>query len=168
MMKNSNLKVGQKLASPSKNDLYVHPYVEVALCIWQKLRPKTTYINMKCEGNFYRPPLRLVDGGDNTFYFFNDFQRVGQVLRLENDSDYPCLIIPESIKDTQKLAWIEVIDLMYFKDIHHPDLFKALKSTAHQSVICQPMGIRHLTVKEHCHFAGISRVVMNITNVSLH
>ncbi|WP_199508190.1 MULTISPECIES: hypothetical protein [unclassified Psychrobacter] len=157
MMKNNKIKVGQKLTNPSKDDLYVHPYARAALCVWQRLRPKTTYINTKFLDNFYRPPLRLVDGGDGAFYFFNDFQRVDQVLRFESDSDYPCLIIPESIKNVQQLAWMEVINLMFLKGIHHPDLFKALKSTAPQSVICQLMGVRQLTVKEYCHFAGISQ-----------
>lgn len=154
-MKNINFKPRQKLIVPSQSNLLVHRYAETALCVWQRLRPKTTYINMKFLDNLYRPPLRLVDRGDGAFYFFNDFQRVDQVLRLE--SDYPCLIIPESIKDVQQLAWMEVIDLMFLKGIHHPDLFKALKSTAPQSVICQLMGIKQLTVKEYCHFAGISQ-----------
>lgn len=156
-MKNNKLKVGQKLVNPIKDELYVHPYARTALCVWQRLRPKTTYINTKFLNNFYRPPLRLVDGGDGAFYFFNDFQRVDQVLRFESNSDYPCLIIPESIKDVQQLAWMEVISLIFLKDIHHPDLFNALKSTAPQSVICQLMGIRYLTIKGYCHFAGISQ-----------
>lgn len=156
-MKNNKLKVGQKLTNPNKDYLYVHPYAKAALCVWQRLRPQTTYINMKFVDNFYLPPLRLVDGGDNAFYFFNDFQRVDQVLRSENDSDYPCLIIPESIKDVQQLAWMEVINLIFLKDIYHPDLFNTLKSTAPQNVICQLMGIRYLTIKGYCRFAGISQ-----------
>jgi len=156
-MKNNKLKVGQKLANPSKDNLYVHPYARTALGVWQRMRPKTPYIDMKFLDNFYRPPLRLVDGGDNNFYFFNDFQRVDQVLRFESDSDYPCLIIPESIKDVQQLAWRDVIDLIFLKGIHHPDLFKALKSAAPQSVICQLMEARQLTIKEYCYFAGISQ-----------
>lgn len=94
---------------------------------------------------------------DNAFYFFNEFQRINQVLKLERDSDYLCLITPESTKDIQQLAWMEVINLMFLKDIYHPDLFNALKSIAPQSVICQLMGIRYLTIKSYCRFAGISQ-----------
>ena len=57
----------------------------------------------------------------------------------------------------EQLAWMEVINLMFLKDIHHPDLFDALKSTAPQNVICQLMGIRYLTIKGYCRFAGISQ-----------
>ena len=157
MMKNIKFRPRQKLIVPSKSNLLVHSYAEKALCVWQRFKPKATYINMECIDKFYRPPLRLIDGGDNAFYFFNEFQRISQVLKLESDSDYPCLITPESIKDVQKLAWMEVINLTFLKDIHHPDLFNALKSTAPQNVICQLMGIRYLTVKSYCHFAGISQ-----------
>lgn len=156
-MKNNKLKIRQKLANPSKDDLYVHPYARAALCVWQRFKPEAAYVNMECIDKFYRPPLRLIDGRDNAFYFCNEFQRINQVLRLESDSDDLCLITPESIKDIQLLAWIEVINLMFLKDIHHPDLFNALKSTAPQSVICQLMGIRYLTIKSYCHFAGISQ-----------
>jgi hypothetical protein len=156
-MKNINLKPKQKLIFPGKSNLLVHRYAETALSVWQRFKPEPTYVNMECINKFYRPPLRLIDGGDDAFYFFNDFQRVDQVLRFESDSDYPCLIIPESIKDVQQLAWMEVINLMFLKGIHHPDLFKALKSAAPQSVICQLMGIRYLTIKGYCHFAGISQ-----------
>ncbi|MCG3873088.1 hypothetical protein I3257_09675 [Psychrobacter sp. Ps7] len=78
-------------------------------------------------------------------------------LTAKVNSDYPCLITPESIKDIQQLAWMEVIDLIFLKDAHHPDLFKALKGTAPRSVICQLMGIRYLTIKGYCRFAGISQ-----------
>ena len=155
MMKNIKFRPRQKLIVPSKSNLLVHSYAEKALCVWQRFKPEVTYINTQYVDKFYRPPLPLIDGGDNTFYFFNDFQNVNQVLRLEGD--YPCLITPESIKDIQQLAWMEVINLMFLKDIHHPDLFNALKSTAPQSVICQLMGIRYLTIKGYCRFAGISQ-----------
>lgn len=156
-MKNINFKPRQKLIVPCKSTLLVHRYAETALSVWQRFKPEPTYVNMECINKFYRPPLRLIEGGDNTFYFCNEFQRISQVLRLESDSDYPCLITPESIKDVQKLAWMEVINLTFSKDIHHPDLFNALKGTAPQSVICQLMGIRYLTIKGYCHFAGISQ-----------
>ena len=156
-MKNINFKPRQKLIVPCKSTLLVHRYAETALSVWQRFKPEPTYVNMECINKFYRPPLRLIEGGDNVFYFCNEFQRINQVLRLESDSDYPCLITPESIKDIQQLAWMEVINLMFLKDIHHPDLFKALKSAAPQSVICQLMGIRYLTIKGYCHFAGISQ-----------
>ena len=157
MMKNNKLKAGQKLINPSKDDLYVHPYARAALCVWQRLRPKAPYIDMKFLDNFYRPPLRLVEGKNDVFYFFNDFERVDQVLRFENDSDYPCLIIPESINDIQQLAWREVVSLIFLKGVNHPDLFKVLKNNAPQSVICQLMRIKYLTVKEYCRFARISQ-----------
>ena len=156
-MKKINLKPRQKLIVPGKSNLLVHRYAETALSVWHRFKPEATYVNMEFIDKFYRPPLRLIDGGNNTFYFCNEFQRISQALKLESDSDYPCLITPESIKDIQQLAWIEVIDLMFLKDIHHPDLFKVLKSTAPHSVICQLMGIRYLTIKSYCHFAGISQ-----------
>ena len=156
-MKIINLKPRQKLIVPGKSNLLVHRYAETALSVWQRFKPEATYVNMEFIDKFYRPPLRLIDGGNNAFYFCNEFQRINEVLRLEGDSDYPCLITPESIKDIQQLAWMEVIDLMFLKDIHHHDLFNALKNTAPQSVICQLMGVRCLTVKSYCRFAGISQ-----------
>ena len=156
-MKKINLKPRQKLIVPGKSNLLVHHHAKTALSVWQRFKPEPTYVNMECINKFYRPPLRLIEGGDNVFYFCNEFQRINQVLRLESDSDYPCLITPESIKDVQQLAWMDVIDLISLTGIQHPDLFKALKCTAPQSVICQLMGIRQLTVKEYCHFAGISQ-----------
>ena len=47
MMKNNKIKVRQKLANPIKDDLYVHSYARAALCVWQGLRPKTSYIKIR-------------------------------------------------------------------------------------------------------------------------
>ena len=156
-MKKINLKPRQKLIVPGKSNLLVHHHAKTALSVWQRFKPEATYVNMECIDKFYRPPLRLIDGGNNAFYFCNEFQRINQILKLESDSDYPCLITPESTKDIQQLAWLEVINLTFLKNIHHPDLFNTLKSAAPQSVICQLMGIRYLTIKSYCRFAGISQ-----------
>ena len=120
-----------------KNNFFVHQYTEAALSVWKRFKPKTIYINMKCVNKFYGSPLCLVDGWDNNFYFFNGFQAVDQVLMLENDSDYPCLMTLESIKDIQQLAWMEVVKLMFLKDTHHPDLFKVFRSTELCYQICR-------------------------------
>ena len=101
-MKNNNIKQRKKLIVPSKSNLLVHRYAETALSVWQRFKPEATHVNMECINKFYRPPLRLIDVEDNAFYFFNEFQRINQVLKLERDSDYPCLITPESIKDIQQ------------------------------------------------------------------
>lgn len=95
-MKSNDLKSRQKLTDPGEDNLFVHQYTEAALCVWQRLRHTTTYINMECVDKLYSPPFRLSDGGNNTFDFFNELQRIDQVVRLEND--YPCLINHESIR----------------------------------------------------------------------
>lgn len=77
---------------------------------------------------------------------------------LSSSSDkYPCLITPESIQDIQMLAWAEVVKLVFSKDIHHPQFFKALKQMAPKSVICKLVGIERLMIDSYCSFANIAK-----------
>lgn len=156
-MKIINLKPSQKLIRPDRNNLSVHKASEVALCAWHRLRPKVSDINFYHLDKFYRPPLRLIAGFSDTFYFINEFHRVDQILSNESSLNHPCLIMPEHTEDIQRLAWIEVIELSFLAGIYHPDLYKTLKEIAPTRIICELMGIKALSVKGYCDFVGISQ-----------
>lgn len=156
-MKNINLKPSQKLIDLSKVKILIHPQVEDTLTLWQRFRSSDNQIDFVGLDKFYRPPLRLIAGNASTLYFFNDFARVDNILISSSSDKYPCLITPESIQDIQMLAWAEVVKLVFSKDIHHPQLFKALKQMAPKSVICKLMGIDSLKIDSYCSFANITK-----------
>jgi len=134
-MKKINLKPSQKLIDLSKAKFIIHPHAEDALTLWQRFRSRNTEIDIFGLDKFYRPPLRLIAGNGSTLYFVNDFARVDNILISSSSDKYPCLITPESIQDIQMLAWAEVVKLVFSKDIHHPQLFKALKQMAPKYII---------------------------------
>ena len=156
-MKNINLKPSQKLIDLSKAKFIIHPHAEDALTLWQRFRSRNTEIDFFGLDKFYRPPLRLIAGNGSTLYFVNDFARVDNILISSSSDKYPCLITPESIQDIQMLAWAEVVKLVFSKDIHHPQLFKALKKMAPKSVIYKLMNIDSLTIDNYCSFANITK-----------
>mgnify|MGYP004050025077 CR=1 FL=1 len=156
-MNTINLKPSQKLIDLRKVNILIHPHAEGALTLWQRFRSRNTHIDFFGLEKFYRPPLRLIAGNDCALYFVNDFARIDNILISSSSDKYPCLITPESIQDIQMLAWAEVVRLVFSKDIHHPQLFKALKQRAPKSIICKLMGIDSLTVNNYCYFAGIAK-----------
>ena len=156
-MKYINLRPRQKLIDLSKAKLLIHPHAEDALSLWQRFRSRNTEIDFFGLDKFYRPPLRLIAGNGSTLYFVNDFARVDNILISSSSDKYPCLITPESIQDIQMLAWAEVVKLVFSKDIHHPQLFKALKQMAPKYIICKLMGINSLMIDSYCSFANITK-----------
>lgn len=156
-MKANNFKPKQKLIDFSKVGLLVHPEAETAISLWQRFRTRSNQVDLFSLDKFYQPPLRLIEGSDNTLNFINNFSRVDHILLSSSSDKYPCLITPESINDIQMLAWAEVVKLVFTKDIHHPQLFKALKQKAPKSIICKLMGIDSLTIDNYCFFAGIAK-----------
>ena len=156
-MKVINLKPSQKLIDLSKVKVLIHPQAKDALTLWQRLKSRNTEIDLFVLDKFYRPPLRLIAGNASTLYFINDFARVNNILISNSLDKYPCLITPESIQDIQMLAWAEVVKLVFSKDIHHPQLFKALKKMAPKSVIYKLMNIDSLTIDNYCSFADITK-----------
>lgn len=156
-MKKNNLKPSQKLIDLSKTKFIIHPHAEDALSIWQRFRSKNDQIDLRSLDKFYRPPLRLIAGNGSTLYFVDDFARVNNILISSSSDKYPCLVTPESIQDIQMLSWAEVLNLVFSKDVHHPQLFKALKQVAPKSIICKLMGIDSLTINSYCCFAGIAK-----------
>ena len=156
-MKNVNLKPSQKLIDLSEAKFLIHPHAKDALSLWQRFKSRNDQIDLRSLDKFYRPPLRLIAGSDNTLNFINNFSRVDHILLSSSSDKYPCLITPESINDIQMLAWAEVVKLVFTKDIHHPQLFKALKQKAPKSIICKLMGIDSLTIDNYCFFAGIAK-----------
>jgi len=156
-MKTTNLKSNQKLIDLKKIKMLVHPQAEQALIVWQRLRLSLSSVSIGHLDKFYYPPIRLIEKSSNTYYFINDFERVNNLLRARDVDSYPCLVTPESIKDIQMLAWAEVLQLINLKDINHPDLFKAIKQKAPNSVICKLMRIDVLSVESYCQFACIKR-----------
>lgn len=156
-MKIINLKPSQKLIDLSKVKVLIHPHAEDALSLWQRFRSRNNQIDFRGLDKFYQPPLRLIAGNASTLYFVNDFARVDNILISSSSDKYPCLITPESVQDIQMLAWAEVVNLVFSKDIHHPQLFKALKQIAPKSVICKLMGIEKLMIDSYCSFANITK-----------
>jgi len=156
-MKYINLKPSQKLIDLSKAKLLIHPHAEDALSLWQRFRSRNDQIDLLSLDKFYLPPLRLIAGNASTLYFVNDFAWVDNILISSSSDKYPCLITPESIQDIQMLAWAEVVKLVFSKDIHHPQLFKALKQMAPKSVIYKLMGIDSLMIDSYCSFANITK-----------
>lgn len=156
-MKNNKFKPGQKLIDISKVNIVIHPHAEDALTLWQRFRSRNNQIDFFGLDKFYQPPLRLIEGNDSTLYFINEFNKVDQILVSRSSDKYPCLVTPESIQDIQMLSWIEVLNLVFSKDVHHPQLFKALKKGAPKSIICNLMGVDGLTVNNYCSFAGITK-----------
>ena len=156
-MGTTNLKPNQKLINLNRDKLLVHPQVEQALIVWQKLRLSSSSMSVSYLDKFYCPPIRVIKNSSDTYYFINDFERVNYLLIVRDVDSYQCLVTPESIKDIQMLAWAEVVQLVNLKNINHPDLFKALKQKAPSSVICKLMRIDVLSVESYCKFAGIKK-----------
>mgnify|MGYP007105524897 CR=1 FL=1 len=156
-MKYNNFKPRQKLINLNEIVLHVHHQAEDALTLWQRFRSRNNQVDFFGLDKFYQPPLRLIKGEGSTLYFVNDFARVDNILISSSSDKYPCLITPESIQDIQMLAWAEVVKLVFSKDIHHPQLFKALKQMAPKYIICKLMGINSLMIDSYCSFAGITK-----------
>jgi len=156
-MRNNKLKASQKLIDISKANILIHPHAKDALNLWQRFRSRNNQIDFFSLNKLYQPPIRLIEGSGSILYFINNFKIVDEILASRNLDKYSCLITPESIQDIQLLAWSEVIDLTSSKDVHHPQLFKALKEMAPKPVICKLMSIDSLTVDSYCRFAGITK-----------
>ena len=156
-MNNIHLKPTQKFITFSKYNLVVHQDAQKALLIWHQFRPRIASINMASLGDYYRPPLRLVNDKNETYYFFNEFRRFDEILIEETSSRQPCLVAAESLRDIKRLAWREVVELAFSRGINHPEFLKALSSSAPKSIICELMNIERLTVDNYCRFAGISQ-----------
>ena len=114
-------------------------------------------INIGSLDDYYRPPLRLVTGKDSAYYFFNEFRRIDRILTEEVSLRQPCLVAAESLQDIKRLAWSEVVELAFVREIHHPEFFKTLCISAPKSIICELMNIERLTIDNYCRFAGISK-----------
>lgn len=106
---------------------------------------------------YYRPPLRLVIGENQTYYFFNEFRRFDKILIEETSLRQPCLVAAESVKDIKRLAWSEFVEMAFSRGINHPEFLKELSSSAPKSIVCELMNIERLTVENYCKFAGISQ-----------
>ena len=156
-MKNINLKLTQKFLVLSKDILIIHNDARKAFNIWRQFRPKTSDINMYALDYYYRQPLRLVAGLDDTYYFFSSFCRVDILLREEMGLRQPCLIGSENINDIKRLAWGEVLQLAFVRGLYHPGFFKAINNHAPKHMICELMKVRVLTIETYCQFAGISQ-----------
>lgn len=156
-MKKINLKPSQKLIELTKVNILIHPQAKDALNLWQRFRTRNNQIDFFSLNKLYQPPIRLIEGSGSILYFINNFKMVDEILASRNLDKYSCLITPESIQDIQLLAWSEVIELIFSKDVHHPQLFKALKEMAPKSVICKLMSMDSLTVDNYCRFAGITK-----------
>lgn len=152
-----HLKPTQKFITFSKYNLVIHQDAQKALLIWHQFRPRMRGINIRGLDDYYRPPIRLITGKDSTYYFFNEFRRINKILTEETSLRQPCLVAAESLQDIKRLAWSEVVELAFSREIYHPEFFRALNTNAPKSIICELMNIERLTVDNYCRFAGISQ-----------
>ena len=156
-MNKIHLKPNQKFITFSKSNLVIHQDAQEALLIWHQFRPRMRGINIGGLDDYYRPPLRLVIGKDSVYCFFNEFRRIYKVLTEEMSLRQPCLVAAESLQDIKRLAWSEVVELAFSREIYHPEFFKVLNTNAPKSIICELMNINRLTVDHYCRFAGITQ-----------
>lgn len=156
-MNSIHLKPTQKFVTFDKSNLVIHQHAQKALLMWHQFRPRMRGINIGGLDDYYRPPLRLVTGKNSTYYFFNEFRRIDRILTEEISFRQPCLIAAESLQDIKRLAWSEVVELAFAREIHHLEFFKALSNSAPKNIICELMNIDRLTIDNYCRFAGINK-----------
>lgn len=157
IMKITSLKPKQKLINLRRCKLLIHAQAKTPFIIWDKFRNANSIIDFKGLDKFYLPPLRLIEADCGKLFFINDFNRFYELELLKNIDYYPCLITPESKKDIQTLAWLEIIKLANQKNINHPNLFKTIKKKAPESIICELMQIKRLTIENYCRFVNIKK-----------
>lgn len=156
-MKNKTLRSTQKLLILTSKNLTVHPDASSPFMVWQQHRLPLYRPQLAGLDDYYRPPLRLCVQDKDSYYFFNNFARIDEVISLEDKHRQPCLIAPESSYDIRRLAWCEVLNLSRFAGVSHPALFQAIVKIAPKQLICELMDVHRLTVSHYCQFAGISQ-----------
>lgn len=156
-MKNKTLRSTQKLLVLSSKNLTVHPDASTAFMVWQQHRLPLRRPQLSGLDDYYRPPLRLCIQVKDNYHFFNNFSRIDEVMRFEDNWRQPCLIAPESRHDIKRLAWCEALGLSRFAGVNHPALFQAIYNMAPKQLICELMDVHRLTVSNYCQFAGISQ-----------
>lgn len=143
-----------KLLIPSKVTLSVHKIAKPAFKVWCQFRPPQNHIHIDSVDDYHKPAVRLVELQGN-YYYFNAFKRMDAIIRFEANTRQPFSIIEGQESAIRTMAWVEVLELAFFRDIHHALFWQQLKIHCPPNLLKTLMNTTSLTRDDYCRFVGI-------------
>ncbi len=157
-MKNKKPTQNQINFFDKKVTIEIHPLAEKAFIAWSKFRTLRIRASVKEIDPFYRPSIMLIKGAEkNSYYFFNSFSYI-ECEKLSGERLYQhCLVYQPDKFSIESLAWREVADLSYQRDINHFELLRTLQTGigARPKLLLAVIGARELNISTYCQFAKI-------------
>lgn len=105
---------------------------------------------------YFKPAIKMIFDSDKNYYlYFDNFERMSQIFQNESKLSQPFIVIAGHDQQITKMAWAEVLDLCFYRDINHVLLWQHLKEYCAQSILKELMGCDSLRIQDYCYFAGI-------------
>ena len=77
------------------------------------------------------------------------------IIQFEADLRQPFIISTSNDWDIKKMAWAEVLQLAFMRDVNHALLWTTLKKDCPASILKELMQVTSLEKKDYANFAGI-------------
>lgn len=142
--------------TPSYTTLTVHPKAALAYKTWLKFRPKTSPIHLASINKYHKPPTRIIFCDKQGYLYFDNFERMANILHHESDVSQPFIIITGNDEQITKMAWADVLRLCFYRGIDHVSLWQHLQKHCAQTTLKELMGCDSLFNEDYCNFAGIN------------
>lgn len=144
---------------PDDKTLTVHPAAMPAYEAWLQFRPKHSSFNLSGVDKYYKPIVHLIPHAKDHFVYFDSFERMSQILKDESHISQPFMVIIDDEAQVATMAWAEVLELSFYREVNHPLLWQHLKDNCPNIVLKGLTGSDKLSVADYCNFAGIDRAI---------
>lgn len=115
----------------------VHPKVKTAHKVWLEHSNNCSYINISTVDKYHTPVIRIIQNtkNKNEFYFFDNFRRMANIMQNEIREQQQFVIIDGVDSQITKMAWSEVLELCFYRDVNHPLLWESLKRYCAKTIL---------------------------------
>ncbi len=154
MPKTNNVKSRHRFLIPNKYNFCVHEVARPVYQVWLNCRVGHKHINLSGVDDYHKPPIRLIETKTG-FQYYYAFERMQNIMQFEANDRQPFIISEHKSWHIKKMAWAEVLQLAFIRDVNHALLWHTLKSDCPTTILLELMQTASLTRKDYTEFVGI-------------
>lgn len=154
MPKTNNIKSRHRFLIPSNHSISVHQVAKSAYQAWLNCRVDHQHINLSRVDDYHKPPIRLIETKSG-FHYYHAFERMQNIMQFEANDRQPFIISEHKDWHIKKMAWAEVLQLAFIREVNHVLLWHTLKNNCPPTVLQELMQTSSLERKDYASFAGI-------------